>query len=147
MAIRSIKTQKMLNLFRQSNGLVSYDRIEQEFGQPLSDLRPTIAKVRLYLERDEGIVFETERGKGYRRLSDEGKVNSVGQFTRRIRRAAGGGLQRLGTVSDFTSLSNADQLRATLQRATLQAVETQLSDQSKGTTKPKTHSQPAGGTA
>lgn len=133
MPIRSPKTEKMLNLFRQANGLVSYDRIEQEFSEPLAALRATITNARRYLERDEGIVFETERGKGYRRLTDTGKVHSVGTFTRRIRRAAGGGLQRLGTVANFTALSKDDQLRATLQRTTLQAVETQLTDTQEGT--------------
>ena len=120
---RSPKTLQMLDLFRGTNDVLSYETITGTMGEDLDSLRSTMYNVRKYLERDEGIVFECVPRVGYRRLSDAEKVQSSGKFQRAIRRTAGRGVQRLDAVSDTAALSNADQLTATIRRAVFQAVQ------------------------
>lgn len=120
---RTEQTNRLCEMFRTSNGLVTYERIEQEFSAPIADLRPNIANALKYLERDEGIVYETVRKTGYRRLTDAEKVQSAAGFTRKIHRTAGRGVTRLDAVSDFTALSNEDQMTATIRRTVFNAVQ------------------------
>ena len=124
---RSALTLTLCDLLRATNGTLSWQAIEQATGRPLSDLRQTLRNVRLYLERDEGIVFETVRREGLRRLTDAEKVASAARFTRTIHRTAGRGAQRLDAVTDFASLSNADQLAATIRRTVFEAVRRETS--------------------
>jgi len=126
---RSQKTLRLLDLFRATNGTLSYDRIETETGESIADLRQTLANVRRYLERDEGIVFACVRKQGYRRLSDSEKIESARGFTRKIRRAAVAGETRLGTVSDLARLPPDEQLRHTLQARLFEAIRTTTGEQ------------------
>jgi hypothetical protein len=120
---RSATTRQVCDALRSTNGDVSYARLCEVTGRGLDQLRPTIAAARRYLERDEGIVFATVRGEGLRRLTDPEKVESAKGFTRKIHRTAGRGITRIGTVSDFTALSNEDQMTATITQTVLQAVQ------------------------
>jgi hypothetical protein len=120
---RAALTNALCDMLRGANGDVSYAAIEEAVGRPLGEIRPTLHAARRYLERDEGIVFETIRGAGLRRLTDAEKVASAARFTRRIRRTAGAGMQRLNTVSDPSRLSNADQLAHTLRMTVFAAIQ------------------------
>lgn len=125
---RSEKTEKMCRLFRTTNGTLTYERIEKEFGEGLDALRQTILNVRRYLERDEGIVFATVRGVGYKRLSDSEKVESASSFQRKIRRTAVRGVMRIDAVHDFAGLSNEDQLLATVRKTVFEAVQREAAE-------------------
>ena len=85
---RSKLTEQILEIFRKSNGMVSYERLKTATGHEIDEIRSTISNARKYLERDEGIVFGNIRGKGYKRLSDSEKAESVEGFKRKIHRAA-----------------------------------------------------------
>lgn len=119
---RAQLTVTLCDLLRSANGTVSYDRITEAAGKPLEEIRPTLINVRRYLERDEGIVFETVRGEGLRRLTDAEKVASAAKFSRSIHRTAGRGVQRINAVSDFAALTNEEQLSATIRRTMFEAV-------------------------
>jgi hypothetical protein len=125
---RSQKTESLCRMFRETNGTISYDRIEAETGEKLADLRQTLTNVRKYLERDEGIVFDCVYGVGYKRLTDAEKVESTAKFSRRIRRSAVQGVQRVNTVSNFTGLSNEDQMTATLRRTVFETVQREVGE-------------------
>ena len=127
MFIRTKLTLNLCELFRKSNGIISYDYIENETGKSIQELRQSITNVRKYLERDEAIVFECVRKQGYKRLDDSEKVESTKGFTRRIRRAANQGIHRIGTIVNRSDLSNDDQLTATIQETVLNAVNNQVS--------------------
>ncbi len=124
---RSPLTLKLVDLLRSANGTVSYATICAAAGKPLAEIRQTLINVRRYLERDEGIVFETVRREGLRRLTDAEKVASAAKFSRSIHRTAGRGAARIGAVSDFASLSNEDQMAATLRRTMFEAVRRETS--------------------
>lgn len=128
---RAKLTVDLCNLLRQTNGTISYDAITKSVGADLEDIRPTLTNVRRYLERDEGIVFETVRGEGLRRLTDAEKVQSASRFTQRIHRTAGLGVQRIGAVSDFTALSNEDQMLATLRKTVFETVKRETNEDRK----------------
>jgi uncharacterized phage protein gp47/JayE len=123
MTQRSQDTIRLCALFRESNGTLSYERIEQEMGRPRHEIRNMILRVRNYLERDEGVVFATERNVGYRRLSDGEKVQSSEGFRRRIRRSAIRGSTRLDAVADFGALSKEEQMYATLRKRLFEEVQ------------------------
>ena len=120
---RSPKTEKLLAIFRGTNDLLTYERIANEMGEPLDDLRQTIACVRLYLERDEGVVFLCERKVGYRRLTDAEKVESSATIQHKIRRTAVKGVMRINAVSDMAGLSNEQQMLAILRKTVFEAVQ------------------------
>ena len=119
---RSKLTEAICDLLRNANGPVSYKSICKVAGKPLEEIRQTLSNARRYLERDEGIVFATIKGEGLRRLSDSEKVQSAANFSRAIHRTAGRGLQRLDAVADVESLSNEDQMIATIRRTVFSAV-------------------------
>lgn len=123
MTARSDRTRRLCALLRSANGLISYDRLEADMGEPIAALRRVLGAARHYLERDEGIVFATERGVGLRRMDDRAKVQSAAQFQQALRRTAGRGLRRLDTIHDLTRLSPADQLEATLRRRVFETVQ------------------------
>lgn len=125
---RSPETLALCDLFRASNGLLSYERIEQETGKSIEEVRNLVLRVRTYLERDEGIVFETERGVGYRRLNDGEKVKSADGFRRRIRRSAIRGSTRLNAVTKPEELSKDEQMLAELRRRLFEEVQRQAGD-------------------
>jgi len=110
-------------MFRNCNGHLSYETIENEMSKTIDELRPALHSARKYLERDEGIVFECIRGSGYERLDDSKKVHSTKKFTRRIRRNAINGITRANTVVNRANLSNEDQLRLTIQETALLAAQ------------------------
>lgn len=120
---RSENTLKALDLLRSTNDTLTYKAIAKAFDQPFDDVRPTFVAARRMLERDEGIVFETVRKVGFRRLDDAEKVESSGKFRRTIRRNAVRGITRLDAVQEPTTLSNEDQLRLTIQRTVFQAIQ------------------------
>lgn len=120
-------TVDLCNLLRGANGDVTYAAIETVTGKPFDEVRQTVISARRYLERDEGIVFATIRGVGLRRLNDAEKVESATGFTRRIRRVAGRGIQRLNAVSEPAALSNSDQLALTIRKTVFEAVQRQAS--------------------
>lgn len=119
---RSHLTEALCALLRGANGTVSYAAIVSAAGKPLDEIRGTLVNVRHYLERDEGIVFETVRREGLRRLTDSEKVSSAQKFSRKIHRTAVRGVSRIGAVSDFAALSNEDQMAATIRRTMFEAV-------------------------
>lgn len=119
---RAHLTVTLCNLLRSANGTVSYATITAAAGKPLGEIRQTLVNVRRYLERDEGIVFETVKREGLRRLTDAEKVASAAKFSRAIHRTAGRGAARIGAVSDFAALSNEDQMTATIRRTMFEAV-------------------------
>jgi hypothetical protein len=127
---RTEKTLRLLALLRTANGTVTYERIEAEMGEPVSDLREAIRRACTYLERDEGIVYACVPKVGYKRLSDAEKVESSTGFARRIRRNAIRGVTRINAVSDFTRLSNEEQLAATLRRTVFEAVQREVGEAS-----------------
>jgi hypothetical protein len=120
-------TNAICALLRGANGEIGYAAIEAATGKPLAELRQTLNSARTYLERDEGIVFVTVRGQGLRRLTDAEKVESASGFTRRIRRTAGKGVQRLNAVTAPDALSNADQLARTIRMTVFQAIQRESS--------------------
>lgn len=120
---RSALTEQLCELLRQTNQDISYRRIEEEVGKPLSEVRGTLTNVRRYLERDEGIVFEAVWGHGLRRLTDSEKVESTKTFTRRIRRTAIRGVTRVNSVQEPDKLTNEEQLTATIQRTIFETVQ------------------------
>lgn len=126
---RSPKTLTILDALRGCNRDISWSAIAQAAGEPLAEIRQTIINARRYLERDEGIVFETIRGFGLRRLTDAEKVESAKTFRRKIRRTAVRGVTRIDAVRDMGALSNADQLAATIQRTIFQAVQRETGGQ------------------
>ena len=83
---RSQKMLEMCDLFRSANGHLSYETIEQHFGKPIDEMRPTAYSARKALEKDESIVFECIPKVGYKRLNDIEKIESLKTFTRRIQR-------------------------------------------------------------
>lgn len=120
---RSPLTDALYTALRNANGDVSYDALcAAAGGMALDDIRQSLAAARRYLERDEGIVYATIRGKGLRRLSDAEKVDSAEAFTRTIYRTAGRGSRRLDAVHDFSALPNEQQLAATLRRTVFETV-------------------------
>lgn len=123
---RSPTTLKLCDLFRDCNGQLSYEVIQNTMGATIDDLRSAIASARKYLERDEGIVFECIRGVGYKRLNDSEKVESTKTFTRKIRRTANAGVTRLNTIEDRDSLTNDEQLMATIQETALISIQRSL---------------------
>jgi len=125
---RSERTESVLACLRAANRDVSWGQLEKAAGAKIDEIRQTILNARRYLERDEGIVFETVRKFGLRRLTDAEKVESCKGFTRKIHRTAIRGETRVGAVTDMAALSNEEQLSATLQRAVFSAVrrETQV---------------------
>ena len=125
---RAKLTVDLCDLLRGVNGEVAYARIEEVAGKPLTEIRQTLINVRRYLERDEGIVFETVRGFGLRRLTDAEKVESVAGFSRRIRRTAIRGVMRCDAVTAPEALSNEDQMRLTLRRTVFQAVQREVAE-------------------
>lgn len=125
---RNQNTLDACAFMRSQNGFVSYEALANHFGQPIQDLRPLIQRAVQYLERDEGIVFETVRGKGFQRLSDEDKVESLETFARKIGRVAGKGVLRSGTVSDPNALTNESQMRLNIKRTVLETVRREVSE-------------------
>jgi hypothetical protein len=125
---RTEKTLRILDMLRTANGTVTYARIEAHMGEPMHELRAHIRRAITYLERDEGIVFACVPKVGYKRLSDAEKVESSAGFARRIRRNAIRGVTRIGAVSDFTGLSNEQQLAATLRRTVFEAVQREVGE-------------------
>jgi hypothetical protein len=123
---RSPITLKLCELFRNCNGQLSYKVIENEMGQTIDELRPSLHSARKYLERDEAIVFECIRGVGYKRLNDSEKVESTKTFTRKIRRTANAGVTRLNTIEDRNALTNDEQLMATIQETALMTIQRSL---------------------
>ena len=123
---RSPITLKLCELFRNCNGQLSYKVIENEMGQTIDGLRPSLHSARKYLERDEAIVFECIRGVGYKRLNDSEKVESTKTFTRKIRRTANAGVTRLNTIEDRNALTNDEQLMATIQETALMTIQRSL---------------------
>lgn len=122
---RSKLTNDLITTLRQTNGPISYTALEGAVGLPLDSFRLNLATARRRLEADEGIVFETIRGEGLRRMSDSDIVKSATKFRHKIRRTAIGGTNRLSAVSDPGALSNAEQLTATLHRTVFEAVQRQ----------------------
>lgn len=129
---RAFLTVTLCDLLRSANGVVSYERITEAAGKPLDEIRQTLINVRRYLERDEGIVFETVRKEGLRRLTDSEKVSSATKFSRAIHRTAGKGVTRINAVSDFAALSNEDQLSATIRKTMFEAVKRETNADRKG---------------
>lgn len=129
---RAFLTVTLCDLLRSANGVVSYERIIETAGKPLDEIRQTLTNVRRYLERDEGIVFETVRNEGLRRLTDSEKVSSATKFSRAIHRTAGKGVTRINAVSDFAALSNEDQLSATIRKTMFEAVKRETNADRKG---------------
>lgn len=129
---RAYLTVTLCDLLRSANGVVSYERIIETAGKPLDEIRQTLTNVRRYLERDEGIVFETVRNEGLRRLTDSEKVSSATKFSRAIHRTAGKGVTRINAVSDFAALSNEDQLSATIRKTMFEAVKRETNADRKG---------------
>ena len=123
---RSPITLKLCELFRNCNGQLSYEVIENEMGQTIDELRSNLTNARKYLERDEAIVFECVRGVGYKRLNDSEKVESTKTFTRKIRRTANAGVTRINTIEDRDALSNDEQLMATIQETALLSIQRSL---------------------
>ena len=123
---RSPITLKLCEMFRTCNGQLSYEVIENEMGQTIDELRPSLHSARKYLERDEAIVFECIRGVGYKRLNDSEKVHSTKNFTRKIRRTANAGVTRLNTIEDRNALTNDEQLMATIQETALMTIQRSL---------------------
>lgn len=119
---KSQKTEAVMAALRSANRDVSWEQLSGAAGCSLAELRQTIVNARRYLERDEGIVFETVRGVGLRRLSDAEKVESAKDFTRKIHRTAVRGENRIGAVHDMGKLSNEQQLAATLQQTVFRAI-------------------------
>lgn len=121
MTQRNELTERLCALLRGANGDVSWSTVERAAGMPLDRCRGILARARLYLERDEGIVFETLRGKGLRRMSDSAKAASAVTFQRALRRTAGRGTQRID-AADLRNLSRAERTEALLRRRLFEAV-------------------------
>ena len=119
---KSQKTEAVMAALRSANRDVSWEQLSSAAGCSLPELRQTIVNARRYLERDEGIVFETVRGVGLRRLSDAEKIESAKGFTRKIHRTAIRGENRIGAVREMASLTNEEQLAATLQQTVFRAI-------------------------
>jgi hypothetical protein len=118
----SAVTQQLYHLLRGVNDEIAYERIEQDAGHPLAEIRGALSSARRALERDEKIVFATVKGVGLRRLTDGEKVRSTEKIKATIRRASKRGVKRLDTVTEFGKMSNADQLSATINRTIFEAV-------------------------
>ena len=122
---------EMCDLFRNANGHLSYETIEQHFGKSIDEMRPTAYSARKALEKDESIVFECIPKVGYKRLDDIEKIESLKTFTRRIRRTANNGVLRTNTVEDKNNLSNDERLRLTIKIQVFEAIQADLNTQDK----------------
>lgn len=120
---RSEKTTAAIDLLRSTNDVLTYAAIKKQMGEKFEDLRQTFTYARRCLERDEGIVFETVRKVGFRRLTDAEKVESSSRFRRAIRRNANRGVMRLDSVQMPEALSNEDQMRLNIQRTVFNAIQ------------------------
>jgi ribosomal protein L30/L7E len=113
---KSDLTRKTIELLAGTNHDISYPAIAAHCGQPgmTPRLRSAIAAARHILERDKGLVFETLRGTGLRRMDDSAIVQSTSAIRLAIRKKARSGQTRLQAVQDFAALSNKDQEQATI---------------------------------
>lgn len=123
---RAPLTLQICDILRNTNGEVSWEALANQTSKQVWEITSTVQNARRYLERDEGIVFETIPGVGLRRLSDQEKIESSATFSRKIRRTAIRGVTRLNAVRDMSQLSNQDQLAMTLRMAVFQAVQRSL---------------------
>ena len=122
MFTRSDLTLRLCALLRSANGLISWATLETETGRSRADLRAPVAAARRYLDVEEGIVFRTLRGEGFERMDDRDKLADTERLRRGIYRTAHKGTHRLGTISDLSAMSPADQLRASLNATIFHAV-------------------------
>ena len=114
---QSAMTAAICQLLKGTNDAISYDAIISAAGADnLTAARQALVSARRCLERDEGIVFETIRGKGLRLLDDRDRVQSTQAIRRKIHRQSKAGLQRLQTVQNYTGLPQADRVTADLNR-------------------------------
>jgi ribosomal protein L30/L7E len=113
---KSDLTQKTHDLLIGVNGEVSYATLASHVGlaEFTPRLRSAVISARRSLEREHGIVFETVRGLGLRRLADIDVVRSTNAIRQSIHRKAKSGILRLGAVRNFADLPPQEQAQATI---------------------------------
>ncbi|MFN3891955.1 MAG: hypothetical protein ACK4MV_16290 [Beijerinckiaceae bacterium] len=102
--------------------VISYDDLGKEISKHVSGAFPALHTARRSLLNNDGYVFAVIRGEGLKRLSDEEIVSASDQDVNRIRRTAKRGARKLASVADYSSLSNAAQLRHTTRLSVMTAV-------------------------
>jgi hypothetical protein len=123
---RSATTIKLCEILRTVNGSIGYQTLTSATGTTLGKLRPALQSARAILEKEK-IAFAVERGHGLRRLSDSETVQSTEKFKQKLRSTSKRGLKRLGAVSEYSKLSSADQMTATLARTLFETVKVHTS--------------------
>jgi hypothetical protein len=113
---KSDLTQKTHDLLIGVNDEISYATLASHVGLATFDarLRSAVISARRSLEREHGIVFETVRGIGLRRLADADVVRSTSAIRQSINRKAKSGIRRLGAVRNFAALPLKEQGQATI---------------------------------
>lgn len=93
----SADTQSLSGRLRELSvgGLVTYDELSELIGRNIRTHRHLLYSAIRMVEREDGAVFDTERGVGVRRL-EAADAPKVGQKTRRsVRRAADRAAERI----------------------------------------------------
>lgn len=122
MFVRLKPTLKLYDLLRGVNDEIAYTAITEHMDMDMAELRPLLYRVRRYMERDDGIVFETIRGLGLRRMDESEKVQSLTEFRRKIHVTAGRGIMRSATVYNPETLDNEEQMKLTIHRTIFESV-------------------------
>lgn len=101
---------------------ITYDAMTAHLARPVTGGDGNLQSALRMLQRDEGMVFACERGRGYKRLSDSEIANQVGPSgLMRIRRAARRTLNTL-TVAKDENLTNAERVKRNTHLAFMGAV-------------------------
>lgn len=124
--------------------VVGFDAMSTVVGYRVDGGSPVVQRaIRIAFEAERA-VFSNIRTVGYRRLPDEDIARNTGaQFAASARRKLGRGLERLGAVRDFDSLSRAGQVEHMASMVHLAKVAYQLSPTEIGKVRDAMAEQPA----
>lgn len=100
--------------------VVTFERLSEAARMDVRKHRSTFTSAARIALREHGLVFSSQRGVGYKRVSEAGKIDVTGEHIVRARNAARSGV-RVSRATNVTELSAADRLRHA-QRATVAAL-------------------------
>ncbi len=121
----SEETIALIKVLAGVNQDISYADLSRATGYKTPS--PALASARRHLESQANVVFETVRGIGLRRASDDEKVKSTARHLRSISRTSRRGKKRLAAVEHFELLKPATQLEATLRATQFEFVQQAVS--------------------
>lgn len=105
-----------------AGGSIGYQDLSAAISKPVGGGTASLQSARNSLLRDEGIVFSPVRGVGLCRLTDAQIVAASAQDLGGLRRKAKKAARKITSVSDYSTLPAADQLRHTAALSVFTAV-------------------------